>query len=340
MQRPNNDWKAFGKKINFGWRKKAMKRFVVAFLECVLLLCVCVSPVLAARFDFPDPIGYVNDFAGVLSNDKALDAKLEAFAKSDSTEIFVVVVNELPENETIDTFVPYLTDEHPKWKAGQDKYDNGIILTAVMMTHDIRIDVGYGLEGALPDITAKSILNNEIVPEFREGNYDKGVEAGVDAIIEAVRGEYTAEVTGGSETGGESIGDMFCGCCFMFVFVIFPVLGGILGRTKSWWLGGVLGVVSGLIVAWFISVSFPSLGWIRYGSFVLAPVVLGIAGLIFDYIVSKTYRYEKGGRVGRIMNRTFSPSRSGGFGGFSSGGGGFRGGGGGSFGGGGARSKW
>ena len=321
----------------------SMNRRICSLGIALIALVWTAFPVVAARFDFPDPVGFVNDFANVLSNDTSLEERLRAFAETDSTEIFVITVDELPDTVTIDTFVPYLTDEHPKWKAGQEKYDNGVIFTVVMETHDVRIDTGYGVEGALPDITAKQILENDVVPKFREDDYDGGVEVGVDSIIKAVKGEYEGVPEGGSSADSDDTVDGLIGCCFTLSFFLFPMFGSFLGRTKSWWLGGVLGVIGGLIVAGVISVFFPSLGWARFISFGVAPILFGVVGLIFDYIASRTYRVQKSGQLGRTLNRTFGTTRSGGFGGFSGGGfggGGFGGGSGGSFGGGGASSKW
>jgi uncharacterized protein len=324
-----------------------MKHLLTGIVVGVAGLFCLVLPVFGARFSFPDPTGFVNDFADVLTNDSELETKLRAFAESDSTEIFVITVEELPDTVTIDTFIPYLTDEHPKWKAGQEKYDNGIFLTLVTGgaegERDVRIDTGYGLEGALPDITAKAILENDVIPKLSNGDLDGGVEAGVDSIIVAVRGEYEGIDVGMTTVEESSPFEVLGTCCCVSVFFVFPVLGSILGRTKSWWLGGVLGFFGGFFVAGVFTSFFPSIGWVRFLSFLLSPVIMGIVGLVFDYFVSKTYRTTKGGTVAHIMNSAFGSSRSGGFGGLGGGGfggGGFGGGSGGSFGGGGASGKW
>ncbi len=324
-----------------------MKHILGVWLGLAVLLSGVVSwQVSAARFEFPDPTGYVNDYANVLTNDSEVEAKVKSLVESDSTEIFVLTIEKLPDTVTIETFIPYLTDEHPKWRAGQEKYDNGIFFTLVTGgsegQRDVRIDVGYGLEGALPDITAKMILENDVVPKLKAGDLNGGVSMGVDKIIKAVRGEYTGGA--GTITDSENapgVIDLLGGCCFMFFFFVFPVLGSFLGRTKSWWLGGILGLITGVIASIVIALALPSWGVFRFLSFILLPAGLGVAGLLFDLFVSKTYRHSKGGELGRILGHTFS-SRSGGWGGFSGGGfgGGFGGGGGGSFGGGGAGSKW
>lgn len=320
-----------------------MKQGLVLSVLLLTVLALIAFPVFSARFEFPDPKGYVNDYADVLANDSELETQLSDFAKSDSTEIFVITLETLPDTVTIDTFIPYLTDEHPQWRAGQEKYDNGVIFTIVTDTHDVRIDTGYGVEGALPDITAKLILETDVVPKFRAGDFGGGVEAGVDGIIEAVRGEYLGSPAETLQPVAESVGDLVGGFGFTLLFFIVPMLGSFLGRTKSWWLGGVLGFVTGAIGAVVCVLVFPALGWIRFLGIVLGPLGLGVAGLVFDYYVSKTFNVQKGGSFGRIVNRTLGSSRLGGWGGFSggrAGGGGFGGGSGGSFGGGGASSKW
>ncbi|MDD3661604.1 MAG: TPM domain-containing protein [Candidatus Dojkabacteria bacterium] len=326
-----------------------MKKVLAVFLTAIVCIAVAgvvsglndVRQVIVARFDFPDPVGYVNDFADVLSNDEELNRRLSEFDTAESTQILVITVDTLPDDVVLEEFVPLLTDEHPLWRAGQEEYDNGVIFTVVVDDRDMRIDVGYGLEGALPDITAHAILDNEVRPEFREGDYDGGVDAGVTAIMQAVTGEYTGEsLVSDTDFDGDALGSMLALCC-PIVFLIFgPYVAAFLGRTKSWWLGGVLAFFLSLIVA-VVYMDTVNAGWIEYMSLVCFPLIFTPLGLLFDFILSKTYKVRKNRGLSTAWTRSWGGFSSGGFGGgFGGGGGGGFSGGGGSFGGGGSSSGW
>lgn len=308
----------------------------------VILALTPTEAVAQREVDFPDPEGYVNDFANVLNNDQELEERLRSFAEKESTQIFVITTNKLPEGTDIYSFVPRLTDANPKWRAGQEEYDNGIIFTVVLDTREMAIDVGYGQEGALPDITAKSILDDEVRPYFKEGDYSGGVESGVESIMEAVKGEY--EGSGGAGTQGGEASDLmgqFCAFLLIGAFFVIPYLAAFLGRTKSWWLGGVLGFIFGVILS--IVFVFVLTNAFRYLLFCFLVPGLTLAGLFFDFILSRNYksRRKKGLSTSWLSSfGGFSSGSSFGSSSFGGGGGGFSGGGGGSFGGGGARSSW
>ncbi|MBN1618676.1 TPM domain-containing protein [Candidatus Dojkabacteria bacterium] len=309
---------------------------IIAILMLGLGSRLTISQARASyEIDFPDPQGYVNDFANVISNDDVLEQKLATFDKEESVEIFVIIVDELPENTTLDQFIPELTDSNSKWKAGKEENDNGVILTIVMNDRDMRIDVGYGLEGAIPDITAKHILDDDIKPYFKEEKYNEGVEAGVDSIIAAAKGEYEGVSSFEQVTGIE---DLTCLNVLFFVTLFFiPYTASFLARTKSWWLGGLLGFILSIVYS-FSLLPIEGLGVLRYASFVILPMIFTPIGLLFDYILSKNYQKLS------QLNRPTSWFRTwGGFSTRSSFGSSSRsvfGGGGGSFGGGGARSSW
>ncbi len=321
-------------------------RFKVFLLSLFSFLSVFLAlapkDVVAQReVDFPDPEGYVNDFANVLNNDEELEERLRLFAEKESTQIFVITTDKLPEGTDIYSFVPRLTDANPKWRAGQDEYDNGIIFTVVLDTREMAIDVGYGLEGALPDITAKSILDDEVKPYFKQGDYSGGVEAGVGSIMEAVKGEYEGSGGAGTQGGeGSDLMGQFCAFLFIGAFFVIPYLAAFLGRTKSWWLGGVLGFIFGVILS--VVFVFVLSNAFRYLLFCFLVPGLTLAGLFFDFILSRNYKARKKKGLSTSWLSSFGGFASGSSFGSSSfgGGGGFSGGGGGSFGGGGARSSW
>ncbi|MEA3357309.1 MAG: TPM domain-containing protein [Patescibacteria group bacterium] len=289
--------------------------------------------------DFSDPVGYINDFAGVLSNDADLNEKLSEFEKAESTQILVITVDNLPDDVYLENFIPRLIDENPEWAAGQEEFDNGVILTIVVETREMRIDVGYGLEGALPDITASHILDYEVRPYFRDDDYDAGVEAGLDAIMASVKGEYVIDyeqIVKDEEVANFLDQAFFVG--FFGIFLVVPYLAAFLGRTKSWWLGGVLGFIAGVAASLWVSL-FDFWGFYKYFASIVIVPVLTLSGLFLDWILSKNYKIRRS----RGMSTGWFRS----FGGFSSGSSGFSGGssggfssGGGSFGGGGSSSSW
>ncbi len=264
------------------------------------------------------PAYFVNDFANVLSDgvEAQLNGELALFAASTTSEIAVATVSSLG-GDYIEHYAVELFEE---WKIGSAKNDNGVLLLVVPDERQLRIEVGYGLEGALPDSVADSIIRNDILPYLKDGNYDEAIIAGVRSIVAATQNEYVAE-----DTGGENVSDLLGGL-FIFGVLALQWLFAILARTKQWWLGGAIGLgIGALLSTWFT-------WWLVFGA--LFTLGLTLFGLFFDYVVSSTYQHSRKYNID-------PPWWSGGTGGFGgSGGGGFGGFGGGSSGGGGASGRW
>ncbi|MEI6810458.1 MAG: TPM domain-containing protein [Candidatus Nomurabacteria bacterium] len=275
-------------------------------------------------FTIPDkPVGYVNDYANILSVDakQNLENELKNFTASSSNEIAVVTIPDLGG----DAVENYASKLFSSWKIGDAKNDNGILLLISRDDHKLRIEVGYGLEGALPDITAKDIIDNKITPSFKQGNYDEGIIQGVKAIEEVTRGEYKAT---GKKSSSSINGNMIE---FIIVFIIIGLqfLASILGRSKSWWAGGLIGGIGGVAITFFGILGI-TLIW---GS--ILTVIFILFGLLFDYFVSNAYKNAVSG--GSSIPWWIGGNRGGGsFGGGSS----FGGFSGGSSGGGGASGSW
>jgi uncharacterized protein len=138
----------------------------------------------------PPPAAYFNDYAGVVSAADAqrLDTKLRAFAEETSTQVVVTVFRSLP-SPSLEDFTVRAAES---WRVGRKDWDNGAVLFVFVDDRKMRIETGYGLEGALPDQLAGRILDNEVRPRFRAGDWVGGLEAGIDGIIAATRGEYKA----------------------------------------------------------------------------------------------------------------------------------------------------
>ncbi len=132
---------------------------------------------------------YVTDRAGVLGAGRAeaLNARLEQFERETSDQLLVWVDRKIPEGFTLEDFTVRAAQ---KWGVGQKKIDNGAILFVFTEDRKMRIEVGYGLEGALPDALAHRIQESEILPRFRSNDYAGGIEAGMAAMMAAIKGEY------------------------------------------------------------------------------------------------------------------------------------------------------
>ncbi|MDB5201720.1 MAG: methanol dehydrogenase [Ferruginibacter sp.] len=144
----------------------------------------------------------VNDFANILTPDQrqALENKLVAFDDSSSTQIAVVIVPSLDGNDISE----FNTKLGRAWGVGGKEFSNGVILLISKDDRKLNIATGYGVEGALPDITASHIIQDVIVPNFKGNDYYRGIDEGTDAIIKAVRGEYNTPRPA-KKIGGKSI---------------------------------------------------------------------------------------------------------------------------------------
>lgn len=160
-----------------------MKRLI---LVCLLFF----ANIALSAPNFPPAQGYVNDFAHMLSpaTSTQLNNQLRDFDKQTSDQVVVATFDSLNGQALEDFSIGLAT----QWKIGSKKHDNGVLLLIIKNDHKIRIEVGYGLEGALTDATSSSIIRNQIAPYFKQSNYDAGVQNGTNAILQAIKGEYTA----------------------------------------------------------------------------------------------------------------------------------------------------
>lgn len=147
----------------------------------------------------PVPVKLVVDYTNTLSPDQkaALEQKLVAFDDSTSTQVAVVLVETTGDRDIAD----YAVALGRAWGIGNKEFNNGVLLLIAKNDRKIWIATGYGLEGALPDITTKNIIENEIKPNFKGNDYYKGLDEGTDAIISATKGEYDAPVNYGRRKG-------------------------------------------------------------------------------------------------------------------------------------------
>jgi len=313
-----------------------MQRYVkrpIAGLAVFLTLVLLVIATSAAALEVPPLKGHVNDYADMLSpgSRQQLETLLTDFERQDSTQIVVLTVVSL-EGDALEDFSIRVADA---WKIGQKGTDNGAILLIARNDRKIRIEVGYGLEGRLTDLLAGRIIRNVITPRFKAGDFDQGITAGVTAMIDAVRGEFSG---GGQPPSPQPKSQR--GTPVVAIIALFFLVNA-LGRVSR-----LMGAASGAILA-------PMAGALFFGFSPLVQLALVPAGLIAGFLISlfgsplstgpTTPRGRGGGRGGGSGGYWGGGFGGGGFGGggFSSGGGfgGFSGGGGG-FGGGGASGGW
>ena len=188
---------------------------------------LAAAPAFAAEPLPPPPAHYFNDYAGLVSAADAqrLDAKLEAFDKQTSNQIVVAIFPELPSPSLED----FTIRAAQSWRAGREKLDNGVVLFVFVKDRKSRIEVGYGLEGALPDVTARHILDDELSPHFRNSDFAGGLEAAIDAIIAATRGEYTAEPKAVAPSGSDT-----AMLVLIVVIILFFIFIRLFGSRRGW----------------------------------------------------------------------------------------------------------
>lgn len=157
----------------------------------LLLVGLCVArPALAADEVIPPaPPRYFNDYASVISAPvaRSLNAQLEQFERDTSSQIVVAIFPKMQSDSSIEDYTFRVAEA---WKVGRAKEDNGAVLFIFLQDRAMFLQVGYGLEGALPDALAKNIIDTQIIPQIRQGNWDAALQEGVSAILAATRGEY------------------------------------------------------------------------------------------------------------------------------------------------------
>lgn len=143
----------------------------------------------AAEVIPPAPERYFNDYARVVASSTAerIDRQLEDFEKATSSQIVVAVYPKMQSDSAIEDYTVRVARA---WKVGQRMKNNGAVLFVFIQDRKMWIQVGYGLEGALPDAIAKRIVEEQIKPRFQRGDYDGGLTAGVNAMVQAAKGEY------------------------------------------------------------------------------------------------------------------------------------------------------
>ena len=280
----------------------------------LLAFALCWAAVAGAQVPVPPLAGRVTDRTATLTDEQksALEQTLRSFEARKGSQVAVLIVPSTAP-ETIEQYALRVAEQ---WKPGRKNVDDGALLVVAKDDRTLRIEVGYGLEGALTDAACKRIISEIIVPRFRQGDYYGGIAAGVDRILRVIDGEPLPKPEDRRSGGIRGIGSIL-----PVVMILALVIGGVLHTVLGRFPGALVtgGAVS--VVAWMLA-----------GAISVA-LVAGVIAFLFTLL--------GGGMGGRGLG---GGGYGGGFGGGGFGGGGFGGGGfsggGGGFGGGGASGRW
>lgn len=286
-----------------------MKRLFAIFSICMTLFGV--QAVSALTLPPSPPLDRpIIDQTGTLTKSQlsSLATKLNTSRSDTGHQIGILMIPTL-ETENLES---YSLSVARQWGVGQKQANNGVLLLIAKDDRKLRIEVGTGLEGTLPDARAGRIIRNVITPEFKNNNFYAGIDKGTSAIIDAIKGEPEPAEVAGSEMNFFEVLPIMLGVGFFLI----SWLAAILGRTKSWWTGGIIGGVIGALIVIGMGVTLVSIG---------ALLFFAAIGLLFDFVVSNNYK--KHARSGDTPawwagGGLLGGGSSGGFGGGSFGGGG------------------
>ena len=281
-------------------------------LMLMLLLSIASGLAQAALVEIPALKSLVTDLTSTLSAaDMAqLNAKLKAFEVEKGSQIAVLIV---PTTQPED-IAQYSIRVADAWKIGRKKQDDGVLILVAKDDHKMRIEVGRGLEGAIPDLYAKRIITEEMSPRFKQGDFFGGINAATDKVTGLINGEQLAppeRQRDGMHLGGQNTLPIFLFTTIFLTMFFSGVLGRFFGAAATGGISGLLG--------WLIAGASMGIFW-------------GIGSFVFSLIIPTLF----GGAAGRRGGGYYGGSSSGG----GSNGGSSWGGGGGDFGGGGASGSW
>ena len=288
---------------------------MTCFTRAAGVAALLLASLFAQAEDRPIPplTGRVMDETASLSVEqkRALEAKLQDFEQRKGSQI-VVLLTGTTFPEPIESYSIRVADA---WTIGRKGVSDGILVVVAKSDRAMRLEVGYGLEGAIPDAMARRLIDEVFIPGFREGNFYEGLNAGIDRLIKVIDGEPLPEV---SRSSAESGNPRSIESYFVLFMVATLGIGGLLRRL--------LGPLPAALV---VGAGIGLLAWLIIAP-ILVALVAGIGAFVFTL-------FGSGGLPGRIGGGGFG---GGGFGGGGFGGGGGFSGGGGGFGGGGASGRW
>lgn len=224
-----------------------------------MLAALACGALAAAELAIPPPSTRVTDLTGTLSAQQraALEQTLAEFEARKGAQVAVLMVaSTLPE-----TVEQYAVRVEEAWKLGRKGVDDGVLLVIAKDDRRLRIEVGYGLEGAIPDAAGKRIIEDEIVPRFKQGDFYAGIRAGTDRIMRTIEGEPLPPPRRAADpSAAPDLFDWLVPALFL-VFIAGSVLRMLFGRLLS---AGLIGSVCATVV------------WLLFGSLIAAVAAGGI----------------------------------------------------------------
>ncbi len=295
-----------------------MNNWLVRILLAWALLCGLAQ----AQQAVPALTGHVVDTASLLAPEarQSLESKLTAFEQAKGAQVVVLIVaSTQPED-----IASYANRIGNAWKIGRQGVGDGVLLVVAVSDRTLRIEVAKTLEGAIPDLAAKRIIDQAIRPAFRQGDYAGGLTAGTEQIMALIKGEALPEPAASARTSNAGFDWTELA---VFLFFAVPILGTVVKGIFGTRLGSLLAGGAAGAVAYWVTTSLLITG------------VAAVAGLLFT-LLSNSNPGRHGGLPGGPGGGFGGHHGGGGFGGGFGGGGGFSSGGGGDFGGGGASGGW
>jgi uncharacterized protein len=246
--------------------------------QAYLIFILLIFPIQLLALEAPALTGRINDQARMLSPEslQRLELKLAAFERETSNQVVVLTVPSL-QGDNIDQFSIRVAEA---WKIGQKGRDNGVLLVIAQTERKVRIEVGMGLQGVLPDITSGRIIRDVMRPHLKSGNYEQGINIGVDSIIAATKGEFkgTGQTTRQMGTAKNKSPS------FLNMLLVTVVVAAVLGMFSRY-LGGAAGAVGLPLLGYF---AFPGMG-------VITLVLLAVFGLLAGMLLSMSLSSLFGG---------------------------------------------
>jgi uncharacterized protein len=224
---------------------------IFRLIFCCVLFGFTATAGIAAGALPPKPAHYFNDYAHVVSPQQAdaLNLRLENFERETSNQLVVAIFPQLPTGAEVFDFSMRAAQS---WRVGQKGRDNGAVLFVFVRDHAVQIQIGYGLEGVLPDATCHAIIENEIKPRFRADDYAGGLNAATTAMIAATKGEYRGTGRTHSENQNSNGGGFIVFAIFALIVFLVSIINRrnraqntIFGRRRSVFNSGTPGFWGG-----------------------------------------------------------------------------------------------
>ena len=240
-------------------------RFTRCWCWLYWLFALQLTPVHAAA-PLPALQSHVNDYAGVLAaRGPEVDAKLKAFEAQTGHQVFVLTVERLPADSSIEAYAVAVFEQ---WQPGRQGRDDGALLVIATGDRKMRIETGYGLEDRLTDLASARIVREQITPRFQQGDIEGGVADGVDAMLAVISGQPAAMPLTKAEDKEISGAAKWIVLCLFGVLLLFG-----LGMSL---FAGVFGLLASVIVSVSVALLFASdwRGWMAAGAVILAWLLL------------------------------------------------------------------